>query len=171
MRITKDITILEDGNEFKFRLKQVSAYDLQRWFFKVGCALAESGLFTLPGKLLISLNIEKILAAIGEKGTGFLQNLDPEKSEALISELVFKTAERVNGNALTPVTAEELQNTFYDIRSLIQLEKEVFAINFLKYWHESQLNIPTFPQTEKSTLKRGITVEDLQNQFKTAMQP
>ena len=163
MRISKDITITEDGNEFKFRLKQVSAYDLQRWGFKVGCALAESGLFTMQGKLLINFSMEKLFAAIAEKGTAFLEKLDPEKANDLILELVFKTTQRMNGNSLTELTEGELQNTFFDIRSLIELEKEVISINFLKYWVESQSVSPISPQTVKDTLKRGLIVEDLQS--------
>ena len=163
MRLTKDITIEEDGTSYNFRLRQVSAYDLQRWGFKVGCALAESGLFTLPGKILVDLNIDKLLKAIAEKGTSFLQNLDPEKANELISELIFKTASRVNGNAVIPLNEAELASIFYDIRSLVQLEKEVVSINFQKYLGEFQSNIPTSPQMEKSTSKRGITVEALPN--------
>lgn len=161
MRLTKDISIIEDNETYKFRLKQVSAYDLHRWGVKVTTALAESGLLKLSGGVIADFNVDKIFSEIAKNGTTFLGNLDPDKANDLIFELVFKTASRLNGSAVVQLDADELQNTFFDVRSLIQLEKEVFAINFQKYFAEMQSDSPISPATENDTSKRGITVKPL----------
>lgn len=159
MRETKDITITEDGNEFKFRIKQMSAYGLQTWGIKVMTTLGESGLFNLSGDQFTNFNIDEIFKALGKNGTSFLGKLDPDKANALIFELVCKCTSRINGNAISALSEDDLENLFFDIRSLIQLEKEVFAVNFMKYVGEIQSNSPTSNLTESGTSKRGITVQ------------
>ena len=127
MRKTKNITIVDNGNELKFKLIALSAMQQQRWIAKAFTTLAESGLLEID---VNSLNLKQIIDAIKAKGLGFIGRLDSDKINDLLIELVSKTAKRMNGASVTELNEKELENTFENIQALIELEKECFNISF-----------------------------------------
>ena len=127
MRKTKNITIIDNGNELKFKLIALSAMQQQRWIAKAFTTLAESGLLEMD---VNSLDLNQIVNAIKAKGLGFIGRLDSDKINDLLIELVAKTAKRMNGAGFTELNERELENTFENIKALIELEKECFNISF-----------------------------------------
>lgn len=127
MRKTKNITIVDNGNELKFKLIALSAMQQQRWIAKAFTTLAESGLLEMD---VNSLDLNQIVNAIKAKGLGFIGRLDSDKINDLLIELVSKTARRMNGTGFTELNERELENTFESIKALIELEKECFNISF-----------------------------------------
>ena len=127
MRKTKNITIVDNGNELKFKLIALSAMQQQRWIAKAFTTLAESGLLEMD---VNSLDLNQIVNAIKAKGLGFIGRLDSDKINDLLIELVAKTAKRMNGAGFTELNERELENTFENIKALIELEKECFNISF-----------------------------------------
>ena len=127
MRKTKNITIVDNGNELKFKLIALSAMQQQRWIAKAFTTLAESGLLEMD---VNSLDLNQIVNAIKAKGLGFIGRLDSDKINDLLIELVSKTAKRMNGASVTELNEKELENTFESIQALIELEKECFNISF-----------------------------------------
>ena len=127
MRKTKNITIVDNGNELKFKLIALSAMQQQRWIAKAFTTLAESGLLEID---VNSLNLKQIIDAIKARGLGFIGRLDSDKINDLLIELVSKTAKRMNGSGFTELNERELENTFENIKALIELEKECFNISF-----------------------------------------
>ena len=127
MRKTKNITIVDNGNELKFKLIALSAMQQQRWIVKAFTTLAESGLLEVD---VNSLDLNQIVNAIKAKGLGFIGRLDSDKINDLLIELVSKTAKRMNGTGFTELNERELENTFESIKALIELEKECFNISF-----------------------------------------
>lgn len=132
MRKTKNLTIIDNGNEIKFKLIALSAMQQQRWLAKAFTTLAESGLLEMD---VSSLNLSQIINAIKAKGLGFLGRLDSDKINDLLVELVSKTAQKMTGAGITQLTESELENTFENIRSLVELEKECFNISFDFFQH------------------------------------
>lgn len=127
MRETKDITIIDNNNDLKFRLTALSALSLQKWIIKAGVILSSSGLLEVN---VSNLDVNSILSAISKKGLSFLGNLNDEKVNDLIINLVCDCTQLLNGKMITQLNEKELDNTFTDIKALIELEKEVFKINF-----------------------------------------
>lgn len=127
MRKTKNITIKDNGNEYKFKLTALSAMAQQRWLFKAFTTLAESGLLEVD---IEDFDIAKIISAIKAKGLGFLGKLDSDKINDLLIDLISKTAVKLTGSAVIALDEKELEATFEDIRSLISLQKECFTISF-----------------------------------------
>lgn len=158
MRNYKDITITDNGNEYKYRITKLSAISLQKWGLKALSILAETG--------LLSANISDLTGGMAELGQAltrdnfaFLGKLDSEKANAVIFELVEKTAMRLNGKAQLKVTEQELDNTLEEISSLFELEKECLLINFPTFAQESASDTPPSPQMEQHTSHRGISVQ------------
>lgn len=160
MRQTKDITITEDGNEYKFRITAMSAIRQEKWGIKVGVLLASSGLleFDLDNT---AVSLDGVFSAITKKGLGFLGKLDPDKTSSLLFEIIEECVTRIDGAGSMKVDEKELDNLFSDVRSLVTLQKEVFLVNFHSFMDGNQLNTPTSVQTENATSKRGISVEPL----------
>lgn len=127
MRKTKNLTIIDNGNEIKFKLIALSAMQQQRWLAKAFTTLAESGLLEMD---VSSLDLSQIINAIKAKGLGFLGRLDSDKINDLLVDLVSKTAQKMSGAGVTQLTELELEQTFENIRSLVELEKECFNISF-----------------------------------------
>lgn len=144
MRKTKNLTIIDNGNEIKFKLIALSAMQQQRWLAKAFTTLAESGLLEMD---VSSLDLSQIINAIKAKGLGFLGRLDSDKINDLLVELVSKTAQKMTGAGITQLTESELENTFENIRSLVELEKECFNISFDFFQHAEQLTIPKIQNT------------------------
>ena len=85
MRKNKNITIIDNGNEIKFKITALSAMQQQRWLAKAFTTLAECGLLEMD---VSSLDISQIVNAIKAKGLGCLGRLDSDKVNDLLIELL-----------------------------------------------------------------------------------
>ena len=132
MRKNKNITIIDNGNEIKFKITALSAMQQQRWLAKAFTTLAECGLLEMD---VSSLDISQIVNAIKAKG------LDSDKVNDLLIELVSKTAVKMSGAGITQLNEQELENTFESIKALVELEKECFNISFDFFQLAEQCNI------------------------------
>nr|DAI16314.1 MAG TPA: tail assembly chaperone protein [Caudoviricetes sp.] len=138
MRQEKNITIVDGEDQYKFRLRQISAIKAEKWLIKVGVALAKAGLLNIDVEKLgvaSSDAMGSITNLIAQNGFDFIGQLDPDTINELLFDLIKETAKRVTGNVISEATESELE-IFTDIRALWQLQKEVFAINFSSYKNE-----------------------------------
>nr|DAL47142.1 MAG TPA_asm: tail assembly chaperone protein [Caudoviricetes sp.] len=141
MRQIKNITIVDDEAQYKFRLTQIPAIKAEKWLIRVGIALAKAGLLNIDiEKLGVSGSdtMSTITNLIAQKGFSFFGQLDPDTVDHLLFDLVKETAVRMNDEAIINITEKELE-IFDDIRALWQLQKEVFAVNFSSYKNENSL--------------------------------
>lgn len=141
MRQIKNITIVDDEAQYKFRLTQIPAIKAEKWLIRVGIALAKAGLLNIDiEKLGVSGSdtMSTITNLIAQKGFSFFGQLDPDTVDHLLFDLVKETAVRMNDDAIINITEKELE-IFDDIRALWQLQKEVFAVNFSSYKNENSL--------------------------------
>ncbi len=159
MREQRDITIDDRGNQLKFRVTAMSALGLERWGIKAGVLLAGAGLLDLDvGE---GASLDGVLSAIAGKGLSFLGKVEPEKASDLLLEMVEACAMRLNGGMQMKMTPDELDRTFDDVRSLITLQKEVFAVNFSAYSGALNAASPESPEpsdSEAPAPRRGISV-------------
>ena len=161
MRLTKTITINDGDIEYKYELKQMSDIGLHRWAERALCLVAGTGVLGADVGANLEDNIRILAQKVIQNGFSFLGDLNCEKLDELLLELLTKCARRVVGATTIEVTEKDIENTLSDIQSLIELEKECFLINFPQLADESESISPTSPETVKDTLKQGISVTPL----------
>ena len=96
--------------------------------------------------------MDTIYISLGLKTDDFTKSMNKAK------ENIEKTAQRKVGAASIKVNEQDLEATLTDIKSLFELEKECFIINFPQFVTEKQSDFPQSPATENATTKRGISV-------------
>lgn len=158
MRLEKQITINDDGVEYKYNLKQMSALGLHRWGERVICVLGSSGILEMDDKSLPD-SLKALGNNVFQNGFGFLRNVDCDKVDVLLMELISKTCRRVVGNTDIEVNERDIETTLTDIKSLFELEKECFLINFPQFATANQSNTPISQETASGTSRRGISVQ------------
>lgn len=129
MRKTKEIILSENGNNFTFVIEQMPATKLQMWIIKALALVLDSN--------MASMDFERLQKEFKTKGFALLQGLDTDKVEPLINEL-YTCAKHKAGNALTQVTAQNVDSILSDVRTLFSLQKEIFLLNF-DFFKESPL--------------------------------
>ena len=158
MRLTKTITINDGEAEYKYELKQMSALGLHRWAERALCLVAGTGVLGAEVGANIADSMQQLAQKVIQSGFTFLSDLDCGKLDDLLLELICKCSRRVVGNTTIEVTEKDIENTLTDIKSLLELEKECFFINFPQLASESESTSPMLQETGKDTLKRGISV-------------
>ena len=134
MRKTKNITLIEDGEELKFLVKQMSAMQLIRWTMKLTGLIGKAGLGVPqakdndPAALTDALNahgVKDVLAGLGR--------LEPDDVQPLIDGLLA-CCHHINGpNSLTQLTPDLLDGIINDPRTLTALLRESALLN-LGFW-------------------------------------
>lgn len=157
MRLEKTVTIDDDGNKYEYHLKQMSALGLHRWGERVICVLGSSGILEMDDRTLPE-SIKALGNNVFQKGFGFLRNVDCDKVDELLMELISKTCRRVVGTTEIEVNERDIESTLTDIKSLFELEKECFLINFPQFAPAKPSDTHSSPQMENTTSKRGISV-------------
>ncbi len=154
MRNTKNITILDDTDEIKFKLTAMSAMSQQTWLSRAGALLVKTGI--LKADIGNNFDLGTMLNALKANGFSFLGNLDTEGVNALMVDLIGRTAKKLTGRGIVEMTPSELENTFTKLTSLIELEKECFMINFDFFQNGGLFNGPasTKVNSEKSVRSR-----------------
>lgn len=130
MRKTKTISMLDDGKEILFKIKQMPATKAERFTNRVLALLAG----TAQGVDIQGLqDIGK-----GEQGglqevVSLLSKLDYDKVEPLYNELI-ECVEHIpdagNHNFSVPCTQETIDSVISDFRNLYKLRFEVLKLNY-----------------------------------------
>ena len=128
MRKTKNITLIEDGRELRFQIKQMSAMDLARWCGRALCLLTGPGLD--GGRGQDPADFAALLEKHGKPGAlRALMGLDMDKVQPLIDDLLA-CCHHINGpNSLTQLTPDLLDGIISDLRTLMRLLAEALAVN------------------------------------------
>ncbi len=134
MRKTKNITLLEDGQELKFLIKQMSAMQLLRWSMQLAGLLGKSGLDVSgikpndPRIIAEALNNHSqadVLQALGR--------LDLDDVQPLIDALLACCSHITGPNSLTRLDADLVDSIIGNPNTLTTLLGEAAMLN-LGFW-------------------------------------
>ena len=133
MRKTKNITLIEDGQELRFQIKQMSAMELARWCGQALCMLTGPGLAASRGE--DPADFAALLEKHGKSGAlRALMGLDMDKMQPLIDGLLACCSHISGPNSLTQLTPGVVDGIISDVRTLMRLLAESLEVNlgFLK---------------------------------------
>ena len=123
MRKEKIITIQDRGQELTFKIREMSAAQLESWVIRAVMLAAGSGV-QVPG----SADIKAAGAYLAENGLAALGNIDFEEARPLLDELLgccSRLVERVEERC-TPKTVD---NYIFDVTTLFRLRMEAIKMN------------------------------------------
>jgi len=132
MRRERLVTINDRGNELTFKIREMSALQLERWICRAALALADSGALSaeLPGGAAgPGEAAEQAVKLLSARGLEALGRLDFERAEPLYNELL-QCCSRVEGGAETLCTPDLLEGMVQDVRTLFRLRFEALKLNF-----------------------------------------
>ena len=134
MRKTKNITLIEDGEELKFLIKQMTAMQLVRWTMKLTSLIGKTGLGVPgakdndPAALADALNTHGVKEVL--EG---LSRLEPDDVQPLIDGLLACCHHISGPNTLTRLNEDLLDGIISDPRTLTALLRESAILN-LGFW-------------------------------------
>ena len=128
MRKQKNITIIEDGQELRFTIKQMPASELEIWCLRLAGLFARSNL-GLPvadgamaiGEMLREKGLSGLLEALGR--------LEIDEIRPLLDGLLGCCQYISEPNSLTRLTPQVVDGIVSDVRSLFRLRKEALELN------------------------------------------
>lgn len=129
MRKEKTITLNDRGRELAFKIREMPATRLESWIVRAGLVLASTGI--LDSKSITDAG-EAIQAAgkiIAEGGLAALGNVDYDKVQPLLDELLGCSEHMVDGIG-HKVTPDTVDGIIEDVKTLFALRKEVITLNF-----------------------------------------
>ena len=143
----KIITLNDNGNMLKFKIRQLPATEQEKLIIKVLLLLANKEMGDVDVDSLRSnpqmvLNTKMLLAA--------LDKVDYEKLEP-ISNALLSCCYRINGNMEEQCTPETVNGYVESFKTLFTLKKEAFAISF-DFFEDDGNSRPT---TSKPTIEIG----------------
>lgn len=124
MRKTKNVTIMEDGQEIKFHIKQMSATQLESWIIRALLLAGGSGLAVPEGA-----DIQAAGAYLAGRGFGALGGLEYSKIEPLMNDLLACCYHITGDNSMTQLNPGVVDGIIGDVRTLFELRKEALALN------------------------------------------
>lgn len=131
MRKEKNIVIDDRGKSLTFKIREMSALQMEGWIARAGILLAGTGI--LDETRVDVRNAGEIAAgvarAVGESGISALGRLDYDKARPLLDELL-SCCSRVDAGVEQPLTPDVLEGFIEDVRTLFTLRKEALALNF-----------------------------------------
>lgn len=141
MRKEKIITIDDRGRQLTFKIREMSASQLESWTFRAVLQLAKGG--TLGGAG--ALELQKAKQAAEEMDTGgaiqaaggfllthglaALAGIDYDKVKPLLDDLLG-CCSRIDAGVEQRLTPEIVDGIIEDMRTLLRLRKEALALNF-----------------------------------------
>jgi hypothetical protein len=132
MRQTKIVSMIDDGREVIFKIKQMPATKAERFTNRVLALLAGSAAGIDVKGLQRQLKSEKQEGGLQEIAN-LLTKLNYEKVEPLYNELI-ECVEHVpdsnNHNFTVPCTQESIDSIISDFRNLYKLRFEVLKLNY-----------------------------------------
>lgn len=159
MRTTKNITITDNGNNYNYVLTKMSALSLQKWTARAFAVLIETGILEQEAVSNDFLtNLKTVFSKFNGDTLSCLGRVNCDKLDALLLDLIGKTAERVVGASKIKVTETDLESTLENLSSLLELEKECLFINFPMFAAVKPLDFQPSDQTEKPTTKQRTLI-------------
>lgn len=159
MRTTKNITITDNGNNYNYVLTKMSALSLQKWTARAFAVLIETGILEQEAVSNDFLtNLKTVFSKFNGDTLSCLGRVNCDKLDALLLDLIGKTAERVVGASKIKVTETDLESTLEDLSSLLELEKECLFINFPMFAAVKPLDFQPSDQTAKPTIKQRTLI-------------
>lgn len=159
MRTSKNITITDNGNTYNYVLTKMSALNLQKWAARAFAVLIETGILEQEAASKDFLtNLKTVFSKFSGDTLSCLGRVNCDKLDALLLDLIFKTAERVVGASKIKVTETDLDSTLENLSSLLELEKECLFINFPMFADVKPSDFQPSDQTEKTTAKQRTLI-------------
>ena len=159
MRTTKNITITDNGNNYNYVLTKMSALSLQKWTARAFAVLIETGILEQEAVSNDFLtNLKTVFSKFNGDTLSCLGRVNCDKLDALLLDLIGKTAERVVGASKIKVTETDLESTLENLSSLLELEKECLFINFPMFANVEPSDFQSSDQTEKPTTKQRTLI-------------
>ena len=130
MRKEKTITLKDRERELTFKVREMSATQLESWIIRAGLLLAGTGMLESAE---VSKGAGDVMAqagkAIAEGGLSALGKMDYEKAKPLLDELLA-CCTRIDGGMEQHLTPEVVDGIIEDVKTLFALRKEALALNF-----------------------------------------
>lgn len=159
MRTTKNVTITDNGNNYNYVLTKMSALSLQKWTARAFAVLIETGILEQEAVSNDFLtNLKTVFSKFNGDTLSCLGRVNCDKLDALLLDLMGKTAERVVGASKIKVTETDLESTLENLSSLLELEKECLFINFPMFAAVKPLDFQPSDQTAKPTTKQRTLI-------------
>ena len=159
MRTTKNVTITDNGNNYNYVLTKMSALNLQKWTARAFAVLIETGILEQEAVSNDFLtNLKTVFSKFNGDTLSCLGRVNCDKLDALLLDLIGKTAERVVGASKIKVTETDLESTLENLSSLLELEKECLFINFPMFANVEPSDFQPSDQTEKPTTKQRTLI-------------
>lgn len=160
MRKEKTIVIDDRGRSLTFKIREMSALQMEGWIARAGILLAGTGI--LDETRVDVRNAGEIAAgvarAVGESGISALGRLDYDKARPLLDELL-SCCSRVDAGVEQPLTPDVLEGFIEDVRTLFTLRKEALALNFGFFAQGGpSASVKDGPAPQPDTLKPRISV-------------
>ncbi len=128
MRREVSITLDDRGNDLTFKIREMSALQLERWIMRA-CLVAARGGVKLPD----AMDMHEVLATIqrGDFKTllPVLSGIEVEDVQPLLDAMLAGCA-RVVGKAEMALTPAMVDDVISDVRTLYQLRMEILKLNF-----------------------------------------
>ena len=159
MRTSKNITITDNGNNYNYALTKMSALNLQKWTARGFAVLIETGILeqeAASGDFLT--NLKTVFSKFSGDTLSCLGRVNCDKLDALLLDLIGKTAERVVGASRIKVTEIDLDSTLENLSSLLELEKECLFINFPMFADVKPSGFQPSGKMEKTTVKQRTLI-------------
>ena len=141
MRNEKTIEIEDRGNKLTFKIREMSATQLEDWTMRACLVLAGAGSDIPAGG-----GVEGIGKYLAEHGLAAVGNVDYQKAKPLLDEMLgccFRVVDRME-EKVTPETADAYVS---DMSTLFKLRLEAFKLNFSFFGSGGLSGSPESPST------------------------
>lgn len=132
MRKEKIITLQDNGNTLRFKVRQMAATDQEKFIFKAvlllnGKELGDVDVVALRKDPMKYIKPSMIFSA--------MQNLEYEKVEPLIN-MLLSCCYRINGNMEEQCTPDTINGYVENFTTLLSLKKAALEVNFGFFWED-----------------------------------
>lgn len=129
MRKEKIVTLNDRGRELSFKIREMPATRLESWIVRAGLLLASTGVLDSKSITDASDAIQAAGKVIAEGGLAALGNVDYDKVQPLLDELLGCCEHMVDGIG-HKVTPDTVDGIIEDVKTLFALRKEVITLCF-----------------------------------------
>lgn len=151
MRREVTVTLDDRGNELTFKIREMSALQLERWIMRACLVLSRGGL-----KLPEAMDMHAALALLrrGDYKTllQVLSGIEIEDAQPLLDSMLSGCA-RMVGKAEMALTPALIDDVIADVRTLFALRMEILKLNFGFFTEGGPLSSP------RSTSRTGDSEE------------
>lgn len=140
---SKIITIKDGENELRFKIRQMTATDMESWVLRVAQLAASSDLGD------VSKGVEGVVSSITKNPAKFIASVDYAKFKPLWDELL-KCCSKVDDRVEQQCDIENVNSYVTNFATLIRLRVEALSLNFGFFSEESPSASP----------KRGVVIQE-----------